>query len=204
MEKQIDCTGLQCPAPVLKTKEVIEHEPVEHIHVKVDNDAAAENVSRFLDYNGFDVSMDSDGAISTVSGRKNADKVQDQKPLPEAGQQARTPDSSKILVMITAARIGKGDDELGGKLMLNFIKTLKEMGSDLWRVVFLNHGVTLCTRGSAHIDALRALEEEGVSLLVCGACLDHLGLLDKKEVGQTTNMLDIVTSAQLSDNIINL
>jgi len=35
-------------------------------------------------------------------------------------------------------------------------------------------------------------------------CLDHFNLLDKKQVGQTTNMLDIVTAMQLADKVINV
>ncbi|MGD8740846.1 MAG: sulfurtransferase-like selenium metabolism protein YedF, partial [Desulfobacterales bacterium] len=47
-------------------------------------------------------------------------------------------------------------------------------------------------------------EAAGLNILVCGTCLDHFKLLDKKQVGETTNMLDIVTAMQLSDRVINL
>lgn len=35
-------------------------------------------------------------------------------------------------------------------------------------------------------------------------CLDHFNLLNKKQVGETTNMLDIVTAMQLEDKVINI
>ena len=38
--------------------------------------------------------------------------------------------------------------------------------------------------------------------MVCGTCLNHFGLLDKKQCGETTNMLDIVTSLQVADKVI--
>ena len=41
-------------------------------------------------------------------------------------------------------------------------------------------------------------------ILVCGTCLNHLNLLEKKMVGETTNMLDIVTAMQLADKVVNL
>ena len=44
----------------------------------------------------------------------------------------------------------------------------------------------------------------GVDVLVCGACLTHLHLMDSKAVGETTNMLDIVTSLQLADKVMNI
>jgi selenium metabolism protein YedF len=110
----------------------------------------------------------------------------------------------KILVMVGSDRLGRGDDALGAGLLLNFLKTLKEMGPELWRLVFVNGGVRLTAAGAEAIPVLRDLAAAGVSILVCGTCLNHFQLLDKKEVGETTNMLDIVTSLQVADSVINL
>jgi TusA-related sulfurtransferase len=49
-----------------------------------------------------------------------------------------------------------------------------------------------------------ALESRGVKILVCGTCLNHFNLLERKQVGETTNMLDIVTAMQLADKVINI
>jgi selenium metabolism protein YedF len=100
--------------------------------------------------------------------------------------------------------MGRGDEELGGKLMINFLKTLKEMGTDLWRLVFVNNGVKLTLEDSEILPDLQTYEKEGLHILVCGTCLNHFGLLEKKQVGETTNMLDIVTAMQLADKVINL
>ena len=104
--------------------------------------------------------------------------------------------------MITTDRIGFGDDELGKKLMISFIKTCREMGRELWRLVFLNNGVKLTVSGSEVLSELTALEKEGIVILVCGTCLTHFDLMDQKAVGQTTNMLDIVTAMQLADKVM--
>ncbi|MBS1238160.1 MAG: SirA family protein, partial [Deltaproteobacteria bacterium] len=48
MSMELDCRGLACPAPVLNTKQTIEKENLSEINVIVDNQAAKENVSRFL------------------------------------------------------------------------------------------------------------------------------------------------------------
>jgi selenium metabolism protein YedF len=100
--------------------------------------------------------------------------------------------------------MGHGDDELGAKLLLNFLKTLKEMGPELWRLVFVNNGVKLAIEGAEALPVLKELEGEGVSILVCGTCLNHFNLLEKKKAGETTNMLDIVTAMQLADKVINI
>jgi selenium metabolism protein YedF len=88
--------------------------------------------------------------------------------------------------------------------MKNFIATLKEMGSNLWRLVFLNSGVRLTIEGSPVLDVLVELEKSGVSILVCGTCLNFYGLLEQKKVGETTNMLDIVTSMQVANKVISI
>ena len=100
--------------------------------------------------------------------------------------------------------MGHGDDELGEKLMLSFLKTLREMGDELWRLVFVNNGVKLTIEGSDVLPVIQELEKEGVHILVCGTCLTHFDLLNQKQVGETTNMLDIVTAMQLADKVINI
>ena len=108
------------------------------------------------------------------------------------------------MVMVAAERMGSGDDLLGAKLMVNFIKTLKEMGGELWRLVFVNSGVKLTIDGAGTLEDLKGLEEEGLTILVCGTCQDCFNLLEKKQVGQTTNMLDIVTAMQVAEKVITI
>ncbi len=207
MVKELDCRKMDCPAPVLETKKCLEAEALPHIRILVDNDAAVENVSRFLTYAGFEVSVESDGTMSAVEGTRDPSTAVklSSGPVGQTGQSKSGQESlSKIMVMAASNRFGIGDDELGAKLMINFIKTLKEMGPELWRLVFVNHGVTLATNDSEVLDELRELEASGVTILVCGTCLTHLGLMEKKAIGQTTNMLDIVTAMQLADKVVNL
>lgn len=203
MSHKIDCRKLECPAPVLKTKEFLEQNAATKIDVIVDNDAAVENITRFLSFHGFEVSVDTRGIDSTISGTrdsKNAKKLETTSPRTKQISQS---DNQKILLIISSMEMGNGDDELGQKLMINFIKTLKEMGEDLWRIVFINHGVKFTIKNSVIIEELQSLEQSGVDILVCGACLTHLGLLKEKQIGETTNMLDVVTSMQLADKVIN-
>ena len=110
--------------------------------------------------------------------------------------------TSRTLVFLSTDTLGHGSDELGAKLMANFLATLPELGANLWRVVMVNGGVKLASQPGRALDALKKLEESGVSLLVCGTCLEQYGLLDAKQVGETTNMLDIVTSLDLADKVI--
>ena len=199
METKIDCRGLACPAPVLKTKELIEQNRPQNLVVMVDNEAAKENVTRFMEHQGFVVSTTVEGGVFLVSGHAEGGA--------EGGSAATVETeevNQKIMVMVGTDRMGYGDDDLGLKLMVSFLKTLKEMGGELWRLVFVNNGVKMTVSESEVLPVLKELEEGGVYILVCGTCLTHFNLLEKKLVGETTNMLDIVTAMQLADKVINI
>jgi selenium metabolism protein YedF len=200
MTTELDCRGLACPAPVLQTKELIEREHPEMIKVMVDNEAARQNVSRFLGSLGFEVSSVREGNDFGVTGEKPKGTASCEIGVEEKAD----PEEKRIMVMIATDRMGYGDDELGRNLMVNFIKTLKEMGEELWRLIFVNNGVKLTIEGSEVLPVLKEYEEAGLHILVCGTCLTYFDLLDKKQVGETTNMLDIVTAMQLADKVINI
>jgi len=199
MTKEIDCRGLACPAPVLQTKEAIEKEHPHVIEVVVDNEASKENVSRFMKSQHLEVTIRQEGSdfhvIGTMGDSPAAEVTVDEKPDATL---------KKIMVMVANDCMGHGDDELGKKLMVSFLKTLKEMGDELWRLVFVNNGVKLTIEGSDVLPVIQELEKEGVHILVCGTCLTHFDLLAQKQVGETTNMLDIVTAMQLADKVINI
>ena len=197
--KEIDARGLACPAPVLLTKESIEKEQPNLLKVIVDNEAAKQNVSRFLESQQFEASVQQEGDDFHVIGEQGESPFSE-----EIAAALSEAESKKIMVMVATDRIGYGDDELGLKLMSSFIKTLKEMGPELWRLVFVNNGVKLAIGGSEVLSDLQDYEKEGLHILVCGTCLNHFNLLDQKQVGETTNMLDIVTAMQLADKVINI
>ena len=196
---KIDAKNLPCPQPVLKVRDYLkDHPTIDDLEIEVDNKAASENVSRFLESQGFSAYILENNGIYTVTTGGQSD----QKPLTETS--SPTTEKKRTLVMITSNFLGRGDDYLGQSIMVNFLKTLPEMGDSLWRICFLNGGVLLCIEGAETLEAINQLEKQEVSILVCGACLEHYRKLDQKRVGQTTNMLDIVTSLDLADKIINI
>ena len=197
--RMLDCRGMACPQPVIKTREALERKPAS-VTVLVDNAPASENVRRLLEKSGYgpvnveqrEVSLWAVCASAACAACAEAEAV-----IEAAGERAK-----RTLVFLSTETLGHGSDELGAKLMANFLLTLPEMGEDLWRVVMVNGGVKLASQPGRALDALKKLEEKGVSLLVCGTCLEYFGLLEQKQVGETTNMLDIVTSLDLADKVI--
>lgn len=197
--KPIDARGLACPAPVLRTRAVVEEGNPGNVKVVVDNAAAQQNVQRFLESRGFETTLEQKGGDYFVAGR--CDPVSSAAPDPDAGPD---PGDQKIMVLCATDRMGFGDEELGRRLMVNYLRTLAEMGADLWRLVFLNNGVKLTIDGSEVLADLKAYEKMGIKILVCGTCLSHFDLLERQQVGMTTNMLDIVTAQQNADKVISL
>ena len=205
----VNYQNMPCPQPVMKLAELLKSSQPADLEVIVDNQAALENVSRFLESKAYEVSHQAEGALWRISAHTSvADAVtNDNKKASEyQAQYVRTPSGHdmRTLVMIISSVFGSGDDELGGKLMKNFLLTLPEMGPALWRIVLLNGGVILAAEGSPVLEQLRTLEKSGVSIFVCGTCLEHFGLLSKKMVGETTNMLDVVTSMEVAGKVIRV
>lgn len=203
---ELDCRGLTCPNPVLKTKKLIDG-GVERAAVLVDNQAASINVTNFLKSRGFQVLVEERGSEYLVQGDLIGSPETDPATDDAAGAcevMDFGSDPRKNLALICNRSIGEGDEELGLKLMTAYLSTLKEMGDELWRIVLLNSGVKLAIQGAPTVEALKDLEQAGVSILVCGTCLTHYDLMDKKVVGETTNMLDVVTSLQLADKVISM
>ncbi|OQX27138.1 MAG: SirA family protein [Desulfobacteraceae bacterium IS3] len=199
--KEIDSRGLACPAPVLMTKAAIEQEGANLVKIIVDNKASKENVCLFLESRKFETSVQMQGNDFYITG-KSGDVGDVPAPLPKT--EKSDAGRKKIMVMAATDRIGYGDDELGLKLMVSFIKTLKELGPHLWRLVLVNNGVKLTVDDSQVLADLKALEADGIRILVCGTCLNHFNLLERKQVGETTNMLDIVTAMQVADKVVSI
>lgn len=201
----LDCLGLPCPEPVIRCHKTIKEGRPGHITVLVDNRAAYENVTRALQKHGYTMTCTEERhngktvwrLVATCQGEHG----ETPQPAPLAPLLSQD-DDRKTLVLLTAEFLGAGNDDLGAKLMENFLSTLPEMGKSLWKIVLLNGGVKLATHSGKSLESLKKLEALGVHILVCGACLTFYHLLEAKAVGETTNMLDVVTSLDLADKII--
>ncbi len=201
MGKTIDACGLTCPAPVLLVKDAVEQTNERELTVLVDNAASLENVTRFLNSKGFSVTDSRERGIFKLKARHDQ-KASEKSPAP-ANELVRETEQ-KILILVTSDTLGSGDVSLGEKLMINYLKTIKEMMPDIWQLIFVNGGVKLTTESSPVLSELKEYEDSGLIVLACGTCLEHFNLTALKRVGGTTNMLDIVTATQLADKVITI
>ena len=162
--KTIDAKGLACPAPVLQTKAAMDEGNADSLKVIVDNAASMENVKRFLESNSYAVSIDEQDGDFYIAGNRGSDSGT---PSEQQGDEKQDKDESpgqKIAVFCSTDRMGFGDENLGKKLMISFIKTLDEMGSELWRIMLVNNGVKLAVEGSDVLDDLKKYEKNGLKI----------------------------------------
>lgn len=202
MGKTIDACGLTCPGPVLLVKDAVEQENEQELTVLVDNAASMENVTRFLHSRGYSVTDRQKDGVFYLEAQcdKEVSNVSEKKTTKTSRHAAE----QKVLVLVTSDCFGSGDDDLGRKLMSSYLKTIKEMGPDLWQLIFVNGGVKLTIESSPVLAEVLEYEKSGGIVFACGTCLEHFGLTDLKKVGGTTNMLDIVMATQLADKVITI
>jgi len=193
--KTIDCCGMTCPLPVIETKNALEKEAVNEICVVVDNLVSSENVMRFLQSQGFTVSvMQLDGKYR-IEGTKTLELTE---PLPASGPVS----AKKTLVFIDGETVGRGSEELGAILMRSFLFTLKELNPLPWRIIFINSGVKLAVEGSPLLTVLGELADLGLEIISCGTCLDYFQIKDKLAAGRVSNMYEIASSFLEATNVI--
>lgn len=99
-----------------------------------------------------------------------------------------------LLLLLTSAGLGEGEPDLGEKLLKAFLTQLLEQNTVPARIICINSGIFLTTEGSAVLDQMRQLAEQGSEVLSCGTCLDYHGRRDRLRVGSPTNMRDTVAA----------
>ena len=193
MSTTIDARGLNCPEPVILTKRAMDADKLARIITIVDNDAAAENVSKLARSQGYEL---------TIEKREGATHLQ------MAPGQLRTEASpakeTVVAVLVKSNLFGEGDPELGGILMKSFLFSLNELEGKVAHLIFMNSGVKLTTAGSPVLEHLEALEQKGVEVLSCGTCLDFYNVKDKLMAGKVTNMYTAVEILTGADRVLTV
>lgn len=198
MKKFIDAKGKNCPMPVIMAKKEIDA-GVKFFEVEVDNKIAVENLKKLANSQGFTTIISENNGNFKVDFSNGCEeceevlaKVEGKKPL------------GNWSIFVNKEIIGAGDDELGKSLMKMFIYTISE-GDDLPKsILFMNGGVKVPTLNEQAIEHLKVLEDKGVELLVCGACLNFYGIEEKLQVGKISNMYDITNAMKDASKVITI
>lgn len=184
----IDARGDACPLPVVKTLKALGAlGGAGEVETIVDNQVAVENLSRMASSKGcaFSSEQTAEKEWHCVSSASAAVDV-------TAGEaeavECSVPARKNVVVQISAAVMGTGDDVLGAKLMKAFIFSLTQLDELPQTILFYNGGAHLTCEGSDSLEDLKNLADAGVEILTCGTCLDFYGIAEKLAVGEVTNM----------------
>ncbi|RJP17921.1 MAG: sulfurtransferase-like selenium metabolism protein YedF [Candidatus Abyssobacteria bacterium SURF_5] len=106
-------------------------------------------------------------------------------------KEERSGETGKVAVLICSETIGRGNDELGANLMMNFLHHLSISDDPPDFLIMMNSGVKLATESTDVLETLRELEKRNIQILACGTCLDFFQLREKQRVGRGSNMREI-------------
>ncbi len=196
----LDAFGKQCPMPLVMVKKALD-EGATDVQIKVDNDTAVKNLSRLAQKQGlgFAVEAIEGGYLVKFSG--TAGEAAAEAPV-LAGLGAT---GSGYAFFVGKDHVGEGDPTLGRNLMKMAIYTLAESDDVPSSVLFMNSGVKLvCGEEPQVVESCNKLIERGCEVLVCGTCLNFYGLTEKLEVGEVSNMYDILSRMQEAAKTITL
>lgn len=197
--KRLDCRGLNCPQPVIRTKEMLEKMAAGELQVVVDNEAARGNVRRFADSQGHAVAEREEAGVYTLIIQKElgaAATAPVSVVCPESGPGA-------MAVYIHAEGMGRGDELLGRTLMTAYLETLLHFANRISHLLLVNGGVKLACEGSPVLGHLQELAGMEVEILACGACLKHFALTTELRVGSVSNMFTIVDILAKSGKVLS-
>lgn len=204
---KINAIGDSCPIPVIKAKKTLKDENVNGVIIDVDNKIATENLAKLAEQLGYEIStkMIADKNFE-VSIKKNAGSITES--FATKTENVNSIDNnSNTVIMICTETFGEGDAELGLALMKGYIYSLTEIDDVKIMpktIIFCNSGAKIPVRNSDHLENLQTLEELGVEILTCGACLNFYKLEDELAVGKTTNMYNINELLLRASKVIKL
>lgn len=198
----VNAMGDACPMPVVKTLKALKSlDGAGVVVTSVDNATAVENLTKMAQEKNCAVEVErvSDAewhvALSTEGAVSVADATAEASPF--CGAPARN-----VVVSVYTDCMGRGDDELGRKLMKAFIFAVTQQDELPATMLFYNGGAKLTCDGSPVLDDLANLAEQGVDILTCGTCLDHYGIKENLRVGGVTNMYVIVEKMEKASVVV--
>jgi selenium metabolism protein YedF len=194
MNNIIDCKGLQCPLPVVKTKKYFDSIESGEGTIIVDNLVAKNNVVKLAQGSGNSSMVEEKDGLYFIKITKEKCEV--------ANEQIK--ENKKFTLVVSSDKLGMGDDKLGEMLMKSYIFALSEADTVPDDLLFINGGVKLTIETSSVLDSLKKLVERGSNILVCGACLDFYNVKDNLSIGEITNMYTIVELMNNADKTIKI
>lgn len=205
----IDARKLNCPQPLILTKNALE-EGQNEILVLIDTDTAKQNIVKYCSKMGYNTELtEQDGHTVIKINKALSDSSQTTATSKELSDASETKiilqeSDNKKVYFIGTNILGSGSEDLGKLLMKGFIYTITQVKPYPEAIIFLNSGVKLACENSDSIDDLSKLLQAGTRIVSCGTCLDFYQIKEKLKVGEITNMYDIVETISASNNVVSI
>jgi selenium metabolism protein YedF len=201
-EHTVDARNLRCPQPLMMAKKALEGmSEGERLRVQIDNETARDNLLRFLWDNGMTPGLSSEEGVYTIE----VEKITGAAPLGDTEAYC-APEGTKAgpVIVLNHNGMGSGSEELGRVLLQACLFTLKDISPIPSVILCYNAGVLVAAEGAPTVTALVDLVRRGVTLLLCGTCVDYYELKGKIAVGTISNMYEILQRVSTSERVITL
>ena len=203
----VNALGQQCPVPVvMATRALREMREPGLLEIHVDDEIAVQNLTRMASGHHFAVHAEQKAEREFVvtievteiqNGAASAVPAVEEEPAPVCIPDQR----GDVVVAISSACMGTGDDQLGATLMKGFLFALTQLETLPRAILFYNGGAKLTTAESASLEDLKSLEALGVEIWTCGACVNYYHL-PVPAVGQVTNMYSIAEMLSSAGKVV--
>ena len=199
----LDCKGLNCPEPVLRTKIYLEQNKGKSFSVVVDRDASRENVLHFAKSQGCAVSVAHDGVDSFIITLIPSSTPTVSKSFCKEDYLCDGSECQNLVYVISSDSMGSGSEELGWALLQTYVTTIEQVSPLPSHILLYNGGVKLAAIATKGLEALQKLEKKGVTIWSCGTCLEYFYLENKRQVGSITNMYDIMNTMATAGKVVS-
>lgn len=196
MPTVVDARGMPCPQPVILTRNAMRD--ATEVTTLVSGRDQVDNVRRLAERAGWRVTFEP-GEGGWVIHATKAPAASEPELTPDVTACAPAAPPRQRALLISSDQIGRGEPELGAILMRSFLYSLREIEVRPQTVILLNAGVKLAVEGSPVLEDLRALEQVGVQILVCGTCVDYYQIRERLAVGGISNMYAIAETLMAAD-----
>ncbi|MFB1638606.1 sulfurtransferase-like selenium metabolism protein YedF [Campylobacter jejuni] len=189
---KIDCRNLSCPQPIVETKNALEKlQENEILEIVLSSVISKNNVVKFLNSLNLNLIVDENAQEFCIKVQKknfNSSEV-------------NVYDYS--VLFLKTDKVGEG--ELGQNLLVGFLNTLRNLDHAPSKVFCVNESVLINVdeNHKAHL-AMKELENLGIEIISCGACLEFFNKSKELKIGNIGNAYEILNELFGKAKIITL
>lgn len=194
---QIDCRNMECPKPIIETKNALEKLQIgENLTILVNDDAPLNNILKFLTNFKMKADVENLGSYHKI----NVVKTENVNEFNQNEYDCNINTNKPKLIYFKDDKIGPMP--IGETVLVTFLTSLLNSPIKPKYIICVNNSVLMTTnRDHYGYKPLKDLQNAGVKIISCGSCLKALNLVDKLSVGELGNAYEIAVLLMENDVI---